>query len=154
MKTLTLFSFLLVTSSNLHADAFILKITYTEGEKSKDSRSSTTIISMTGNEISYSKTFSGRKVAENQSKSCVFTDSQTTSIQDFITQNKLNVTDSLFQKHSKYKSFELFVNLTINLVMWENISEIHINGDTKEFDGVRLYENSLELIRIIERYLC
>lgn len=135
------------------ADSFILIINYTEGEKSKDSHSSDTRIEMTGNEVSYSKSYSGYNSGKDITKACIFTDEQTSNIQNFIQQNSLNKEDSLIQKTSKYKSYEVFVNLTIKLVMWENISKIKINGDTKEFKDKPLYLNSLELIKLIESYL-
>jgi hypothetical protein len=141
------------TVTKTFADSFILNISYTEGEKSKDSHSSTTSISMNGNEISYSKSYNGYKAGKSETKTCVFTDEQTSQIQEFLKQNNLNKDDSLFQKSSKYKSFEIFCNLTISLVMWENVSKIRVNGDRKEFNDEPLYKNSLKLIALIENYL-
>ena len=141
------------TATKTFADSFILNISFTEGEKSKDSHSSTTSIEMNGNEIIYSKSFSGYGSGKTENKTCTFTDEQTSKIQEFLKQNNLNKDDSLFQKSSKYKSYEVFVNVTISLVMWENVSKIRINGDTEEFKGEPLYKNSLKLIALIEGYL-
>src|SRR6266511_2133766 len=100
MKTLIIASTIFIARI-CFADSFILEISYTEGEKSKDSHSSTTTIKMTGSEISYAKSYSGHHAGKSESKTCIFSDSQTSDIQKFLSDNNLNKEDSLFDESAK-----------------------------------------------------
>src|SRR5947208_1036338 len=114
-----LLSVLFIKCSVIHADAFLVSIAVTEGEKSKDSWSSNTSISISGNTLAYSKSFSGSRKHRNGSidKTCTLTNEQVAAIQDLIKKGNLLVSDSIEDEDSKYKSFERFVNIAADIIM-------------------------------------
>jgi hypothetical protein len=127
---------------------FKLYLTYVQGEKSRDSYTLSTKISIEGNQVTYSKTSSGyiRSKLENEDKSCMFSKVRLDSIINYIITNKLNVTDSLFDESIKYKSYELFTNITLDIENEEINSHIRINGDVSQFENQLLYKNLLDFI--------
>src|SRR5438552_10341841 len=102
----------------IHADAFLVTIAITEGEKSKDSWSSNTSISISGNTIAYSKSYSGSRKHRNgnMDKTCTLTNEQVTAIQELIKKGNLLVSDSIEDEDSKYKSYERFVNISADII--------------------------------------
>lgn len=146
--TLVLTFVLLFIQKNVFGNDFKLSLTYLQGEKSKDSYTISTDIAMDGNQVTYSKTSSGylRSKLKDENKTCTFTDARLDSIKNYIVGNKLNISDSLFDQSVKYKSYELFTNISLDLEMDGNVTHIRINGDVSQFEKESLYKNSLDLI--------
>jgi hypothetical protein len=134
---------------------FYLKIYYLQGEKSKDSHSSEENITIKGNNVAYSIVFGGQR-GENDidmEKSCTFTKNNIENIKNTIILGELNVIDSLFEEDTKYKSFEQYCNIAIDIELGGNPYSIRINGDIEEFKNKNLYKNSLFLISMIKEML-
>ena len=149
MKTLIiLISLLLVlTVSNItKADGFLLTISYTSGEHSKDSRSSVTSISIAGNDAAYSVKNSGFHSEPDKNKTCTLTDDQLSKIQGWITELGLEKNDSLIDESTKYKSYEVFANISILIKNQETPYKIKINGDVENLKDSPLYKNALSFI--------
>jgi len=144
-----------ITSVKLFCYDFYLKIYYLKGEKSKDSHSSEEYITIKSNNVSYSITYSGRRGDSDvdADKSCTFTNNNIDNIKNTIIMGELNVVDSLFEQETKYKEFETYCNLTIDIEMGGNPYSIRINGETEEFKNKNLYKNSLFLISMIKEML-
>lgn len=147
--------FAIMVSSCTRADSFIVKIVCTDGERSKDSWAYTEYINISGNNVSYSKKHTGHMHGEPQDieKSCTFTDEQIARIQKVINEKNLMTTDSLFDQSTKYKSFENFENLTIDIAWDEKISKIRMNGDLLELKDHDLYKNSHKLLELAISYV-
>ena len=149
MKTLIIFISLFIilsVSTVTKADGFLLTISYTSGEHSKDSRSSVTSISIAGNDAAYSVKNSGFHAAEDKNKTCTLSDDQLTKIQTWITELGLDKNDSLFDETTKYKSFEVFANISILVKNQETPYKIKINGDVNNLKESPLYKNALSFI--------
>lgn len=138
----------LIFQRDAFSNDFKLNLTYLQGEKSKDSYTISTKINIEGNQVTYSKTSSGyiKSKLENENKSCTFSDVRLDSIMNYILTNKLNVTDSLFDKSIKYKSYELFTNIALDLENEGINTHIRINGDVSQFENELLYKSLLEFI--------
>lgn len=137
-----------------YADAFLVSIAITEGEKSKDSWSSNTEININGSTLSYSKSFSGsrKKKNDNIDKTCTLTGEQIAAIQTLIKNGNLLISDTIEESESKYKSYERFVNIAGDFIMEERISKIRINGSVSSMNDKSLYINIYEVINLIEGY--
>jgi len=136
------------------ADAFIVRISLTEGEHSKDSWSCETSIVVEGSTVSYTKIYSGHRTKSQNdvSKSCNLTDDQVTAIQTFIKDKGMLRSDSLIDSSEKYKSYEQFVNASIFIAVWESISRISMNGDVSNLQYEPLYTNIYGLVDMIRGY--
>src|SRR5205085_8277840 len=106
-------------SQNIQADNFSVSLHVTEGEKSKDSWSSETSISIMGNSVSYFKSYSGSMHHDHKSvdKNCSLTNEQVTDLQKLIKDGNLLVSSTLEEEESKYKSFERFVNIAADIIL-------------------------------------
>jgi hypothetical protein len=143
------------SNDNLFSYDLYLKIYYLKGERSKDSHFSEEFITIKGHKVTYSVTYSGMR-GENDidtEKSCEFTNNNIDNIKNTIILGELNVIDSLVQQETKYKEFETYCNLSIDIEMGGNPYTIRINGDTEEFKNKNLYKNSLFLISLIKEML-
>ena len=138
-----------------YSDAFLVSIAITEGEKSKDSWSSNTSISISGNTLSYVKSFNGSIKRNNDSieKICNLTNKQVAEIQSIIKNNNLLASDSIEDTDSKYKSYEHFINIAADIVLEEKVSRIRINGDISGMRDKDLYINCNKLIYLIQDYV-
>jgi hypothetical protein len=130
-----------------------ISISYLNGEKSKDSHSSTESIAIGGYDAAYSIKYSGHRGPEqnDDSKTCRFSKKNINDIKDFIVQKGLNKNDSLFDESTKYKSYEVFVNISISMTIEGSDYKIKINGDTAEIGHKDLYKNVLALINKIRK---
>lgn len=148
-------SFLFIKCGIVHADNFVVSIHFTEGEKSKDSWSSETSISIIGNTLSYSKTYSGsiKNRKKTVDKTCTLTNLQVAEIQKLIKDGNLLISDSIEDKDSKYKSFEHFVNISADIIMEEKVSKIRINGDVQSIEDKELYKSCYKVISLVEEYV-
>ena len=140
--------------SNVFADSFLVKLNFLDGEKSKDSWTSETTVSIDGSEIKYKKTWSGSAKSRNKDidKQCTLSDSQVTAIQKIIYDNKLLVKETVTDKDEKYKSYERFVNISLDISLAEALGKIRINGDMVQIKDTDLYKKTMELINLIDDY--
>lgn len=150
-----LFLSLFLFCSSTYADAFIIKISLTEGEKSKDSWTSETVISIDGSQIGYSKTYTGSAIGRNTdvTKTCTLTSDQVAQIQSLLKDKNLLKSDSLTDDESKYKSFERFINLSMTIAFAEKLAKINVNGDVSNLKDKDLYKNCYELINLIQGFV-
>lgn len=146
--TLILAFVFLFIQRNVLGNDFKLNLTYLQGEKSRDSYTISTDISLDGNKVTYTKTSSGyiSSKLKDENKSCIFTNARLDSIKNHIAGYKLNINDSLFDQSIKYKSYELFTNISLDLEIDGIITHLRINGDVSQFDKEPLYKNSIEFI--------
>lgn len=159
MKTgiiaIVILSLLAVIDRQAHADAFVIKISYLEGEKSKDSWLRQRDYNIDGGSFSYSMSYDGHRTKgeKSESKSCILSDTKISDLQKFLDENNLFVNDSLFDKDEKYSSFERFVNLAITVSYAEKVGRIRINGDISGFKEKDLYKRALRLVDYLEGIL-
>jgi len=151
----SLFIFIVLSNESLFCDDFYLKIYYLKAEKSKDSHSSEEYITVKGNDVTYSIFYTGTrgKYDVDTDKSCVFSNNNIENIKNTIITGELNVTDSLFEENIKYKEFEIYCNINIDIRMGGNAYSIKINGNIDEFHDKSLYKNTIFLISIIREML-
>lgn len=145
---------LLSTSSNVFADSFLIKLNFLQGEKSKDSWTSETTVAIDGSQIKYTKTWSGSAKSRNKDidKQCNLTDEQVAAIQKIIFDNKLLVKETVEDKNEKYKSYEEFVNISLDISLAEALGKIRINGDIDQIKDTDLYNKTMQLIILIDDY--
>jgi hypothetical protein len=151
LKYLIIIFFLCFTARFCYSDPLYIKIYYLNGEKSKDSHSAEEEFLVNGNNISYTVKYSSKKEKsqEDAEKNCVLNDKDIKNIIAAIDEKQLRVIDSLFEKDTKMKSFEIFCNIAIDLKIDGVDYRIRINGDSQEFKNKDLYNNSLYLIGAI-----
>lgn len=130
-----------------------ISIYYLEGEHSKDSWSKETTISIDDRAYSYSVAGSGFHHAKNENKNGDFTKEQFEKIKSFVLDNNLLLSDSLFDKDEKYKSFERFTNIVITISLGSSQGLIKINGDVQNFENKTLYKNSTGLIDLVTGFI-
>ena len=128
---------------------------YLLGEKSKDSHSTEETFAVSNSSVAYTVKYSGKK-GKNQvdaEKTCTFTDQDLTNLRKTIETKELNVNDSLFSEHFKSKSFEVYTNISLNIVMDGQEYRIRINGDTIEFDDSKLYKNTVFFLTMLRKMI-
>jgi hypothetical protein len=132
-----------------------ISISYTNGEKSKDSHTTEESIAIGGYDAAYSVKYSGHRSPEqvDDSKTCRFSKKNIKTIKDFIIEKGLNKNDSLFDESSKYKSYEVFVNISIAVTIDGQDYKIKVNGDTDEIGHKDLYKNVIELINKVRKMI-
>ncbi len=150
---ITFFALIFLNANCTNGQDMTISSSYLIGEKSKDSHSTSEKISINGTSVSYSVKYSGHKGKNDidMDKSCEFTEQDLKNIRKTIETKSLNVTDSLFQENSKYKSFEVYTNISIAISMDGQEYKIRINGDTAEFKDSQLYKNSLYFITLLSK---
>jgi hypothetical protein len=134
------------------ADSFMIKISYLEGEKSKDSWTKTSEINVSGSEITYtsSKTGHGKGVNRVTSKACTLSDEDMKKVQDYIVDKNMLVTDSLIDNEFKYKAYERFASANVFLSYGERIGRIKLNGDLVAIGNNELYIKVSTLFQMLE----
>ncbi len=128
---------------------------YLLGEKSKDSHSTEETFAVSNSSVAYTVKYSGKK-GKNQvdaEKTCTFTDQDLTNLRKTIETKELNVNDSLFSEHFKSKSFEVYTNISLNIVMDGQEYRIRINGDTIEFEDSKLYKNTVFFLTMLRKMI-
>ena len=145
---------LMNVSSNVFADSFIIKLNFLNGEKSEDSWTSETTVLIDGSQIKYTKSWSGSAKGRDKDidKQCNLTDEQVSAIQKIITDNNLLVKEAAEDKDEKYKSFERFVNISLDISFAEALGKIRINGDMVQIKYLDLYKRTMKLINLIDDY--
>src|SRR4030095_15625860 len=145
-KLIILILFLLPVIS--FSEGIDIAISYTKGEKSKDSHSSTESIAIGGYKAAYSIEYSGRRGIgeQNDEKNCTLSKKKVQVIKDVIIEKGLNTNDELIDESTKYKSYELFCNISISMTIDGQDYKIKINGDIAEIGHKDLYKNAIALI--------
>jgi hypothetical protein len=155
MKTIkSVAVFLMVIAiQNLFGQELTMTVYYLKGEKSKDSHSSEEQFAIAQTTVAYSIKYSGRR-GKNQNDSekfCTFTEQDVKNIVQTVTDKGLNVTDSAYVETSKTKSFEVYTNINIAMMIDGKDYSIKINGDTEQLSDSKLYKNSIFLITLLRK---
>ena len=130
---------------------FTLTINYLDGEKSKDSYSSSESFSINNYNAAYSVKYSGHneKNKFEKEKNCTFSEQNINSIKETILSNRINISDSIFSKDSKTKSFERYFNISVEFLLDDVKTTIKMNGDTDELENTELYKKAVFLISFV-----
>ncbi len=147
-----LFIFFISYNQIISGDFKVL-INYMEGEKSKDSWTKSTTITVDDYAYSYSSEGSGKIKNSNDNKNGSFTDEQLSKIKTFVLDYNLNTSDSLFDESTKYKGFERFTNAQILIYINNASSSIKFNGDIKVLEDKPLYKNAISFIELIKSFI-
>jgi hypothetical protein len=154
IKAKFLFICFLLGCSLSYATDFRLKISFTEGESSRDSWSSTTTISILGNYFDYSKKYSGVAKGVDADKKGQLSDDQIQKIVELIVNDKLNITDSISDYTEKLKSnYNQYAEITIYVFLQGMPNTIKIEGDKKSLGNNPVYKGALDLIDLLKDYI-
>jgi hypothetical protein len=138
---------------NVIGQDFSVAVSYLHGEKSKDSHSSQESIAIGGTSVAYSVKYSGRRGKNDidMDKVCEFTEQDIKNIKETIIKKELNVNDSLIDENYKSKSYEVYTNISIAIVMDGQEYKIKINGDVQQLDESKLYKNAVFFITLLRK---
>lgn len=133
------------------AQEWAFSISFVNGEKSKDSRATVENFTFGDSSLSYIVMFTGHRTKDqvDGEKKCKISKADSKMLLDFILTNNLNKNDSLFQKSSKTKSFEIYINIVIAIVIDNDLYKILINGDIIEFQENDLYKKVMQFIDLV-----
>ncbi len=144
-----------IFAAGIYGQDLTVSAYYLLGEKSKDSHSTEETFAVSNSSVAYTVKYSGKK-GKNQvdaEKTCTFTDQDLTNLRKTIETKELNVNDSLLSEHFKSKSFEVYTNISLNIVMDGQEYRIRINGDTIEFDDSKLYKNTVFFLTMLRKMI-
>jgi hypothetical protein len=135
-------------------DDLHIGVRVTTGERSKDSSSQTTTITVDGDRIVWKRTFTGRRRATpSLQKEFKLSSADKQNLRTLIESNNLLVTDSieLPRKSSNYSYFEISVALTQD----GKTGSISISGMRSgvEVKEEKLYQNTMALIKELYRVM-
>lgn len=150
-----LFAFILCVSTASYGQELSIAAYFLLGEKSKDSHASEESFAVSNSSVAYSVKYTGKK-NKNQvdgEKTCVFTEQDISNLRKTIETKELNVSDSIFSEHYKSKSFEVYTNISLAIVMDGQEYSIKINGDTKEFEDTKLYKNTVFFLTMLRKMI-
>jgi hypothetical protein len=156
MKKLMVLTLLLFCAAPLFvfgesADALYLEITLTTGERSRDSNSTTTEITITGRTLTYKETYGGRSGGRApRQKALKLNAEDQRKIIKLINDRNLLRTDSIERAQDAsgiYRYFELSIGSTIN----KSKGSISISGSRKATDlkEEKLYKDAVALVEEI-----
>ena len=136
------------------ADELHIGVRLTTGERSKDSSSQTTTITVDGDTIVWERTFTGRRRATPPSrKEFKLSAADKRSLLTLIRANNLLVTDSIELPHksSNYRYFEISVEVTLD----GKKGAISVSGmrTAVEVKAEKLYQNSMTLVKELYRVM-
>src|SRR5689334_21214563 len=122
----------LIAIQNLFGQELTMTVYYLKGEKSKDSHSSEEQFAIAQTTVAYSIKYSGRRGKnENDSeKFCSFTEQDVKNIVQTVQDKGLNVNERLMDEDSKSKSYEVYTNINIAIMIDGKDYSVKINGDT------------------------
>ena len=136
------------------ASDFKLNLVYIEGESSKDSWSSTTMISIERNNLVYQKDYSGHVKEKKENKTGTLTEEQIDKIAALIVNSKLNNTDSLTDYTEKLKSnYNQYAIITLTIYLQGVTNSIKLEGDKKSLKDHPTYKSALDLIDLLKDYI-
>jgi hypothetical protein len=133
------------------AEALYLQITLTTGERSRDSNSTTTEITITGKTLTYRETYGGRSgVHAPKQKAFNLAAEDQRKIIKLINDRNLLRTDSIEREQDGsgiYRYFELSIDSTVN----KSKGSISISGSRKATDlkEEKLYKDAVALVEEI-----
>jgi len=143
------------SASGRGEDALLVSVRLTTGERSKDSASQTTTITVERDAIAWAQTFAGssRRRPNPPRKVYKLSPAEKRNLQELIKSNNLLVTDSieLPRPSSNYQYFEVSVDLTLG----GKKGAVNISGP-RNAAGVkdeRLYRSTLALIAELYRIM-
>lgn len=134
------------------ADALSLQITMTRGERSRDSSSATTLITINGERLVYRKTYSGRlrgRMPDETKEFKLKTEDQRNLIK-LIKDRKLLRTDSI-EREQKVSGIYLYFELSVEAAVNQSKGLVHLKGSRKATDlkEEKLYKDAVALIEEI-----
>ena len=147
--------FLFLNCSKSSADGLKIQITYTSGERSKDSHSTTEKFIIDGLDALYSIHYSGRRGPKQNDDTinCSFTQEQIDKINSIMTDKNLNIETSDLDENYKNNDYEYYSVITMTITQGGNIIKLQTNGDTKKLEGRPLYDNLLYLMNKIRSFI-
>lgn len=136
------------------ADELHIGVRLTTGERSKDSSSQTTTITVDGDTIVWERTFTGRRRATAPSrKEFKLSPADKRNLLTLIRANNLLVTDSIELPHksSNFRYFEISVELTLD----NKKGAITISGmrTAVEVKAEKLYQHTMTLVKELYRVM-
>ncbi|MBZ0203460.1 MAG: hypothetical protein IT281_08515 [Ignavibacteria bacterium] len=141
-----------ITSISLSGD-FTLNVTYTRGEKSKDTRSETEIYFVTFGEIRYEKEFYGKTLPDElaEFKRCKIGEVTLNKITELAAKHSINSNETFYMDPKGIDDFGTYINLDITLVMNGESYKISLSGDATHVMDTKAYRNSIEFIKEIRK---
>ncbi|HEX8847140.1 MAG TPA: hypothetical protein VF791_21025 [Pyrinomonadaceae bacterium] len=135
---------------------FHLSLSLTRGERSRDSNSSTTLINVDGDKISYAKTFRGRQPRGRQpiNKEFQVTSEEIERLKQLVKTNGLLESASI-ENPEEAKGFSVYFKIIISLKLDAGESLIKLSGparNTKVKDE-QLYKNADALVREVYKII-
>ena len=136
-------------------DELLVSLRLTTGERSKDSGSQTTTITVERDAIAWAQTFAGssRRRPNAPRKVYKLSPAEKRNLLELITSNNLLVTDSIAlpRPSSNYQYFEISVDLTLG----GEKGAVNISGprNAAEVKDKRLYQSTLILIEELYRIM-
>jgi hypothetical protein len=143
------------SASGRGADELLVSVRLTTGERSKDSGSQTTTITIERDAIAWAQTFAGssRRRPDSPRKVYKLSPAEKRNLLGLIRSNNLLVTDSieLPRPSSNYQFFEVSIDLTLG----GKKGAVNISGPRKAagVKGERLYRSTLVLIEELYRIM-
>ncbi len=132
-----------------------LTIYYVESEKSKDSHSTIENISLSGTTLFYTVKYSGRRGPDqkDETKNCLLSNEQISSIRKAIFDKKLNISDSLIVNPLPDESYFASTSIAITFTDGKQIRKTKVKGSPSTLTGKPLYKSSLYLLNMINEML-
>ncbi len=142
----------LLSAGNTVAQQPSLTIYNYYAEKGKDSHSTSENISISGNTVSYSVKYTGRRGTkqENEEKTCTLTSEQLEKINNIINEKHLNVTDSVILIQEEVKGTQVTAIVSITVTKAGKTTKTKCKGDPSDLARKPLYDNSLYLFRLVK----
>jgi hypothetical protein len=143
------------SASGRETDELLVSVRLTTGERSKDSGSQTTTITVEGDALVWARTFAGssRRSPNSPRKVYKLSPAEKRNLLKLIKSNNLLVTDTIviLQPSSNYQYFEISANLTLG----GKKGLINISGprNAVEVKDERLYRSTMVLIGELYRIM-
>ena len=134
------------------ADALYLQMTMTSGERSKDSNSATTEITINGQTLVYKKTYGGRsrgRMPEEMKEFKLKAEDQRNLIRLIKDRNLLR-TDSI-EREQDVSGMYLYFELSVKSILNKSTGSIYLKGSRKAtaLKEEKLYKDAVALIQAI-----
>ena len=128
-----------------------LSLSITEGERSRDSHSTTTTITLNGNQLIYDQLYSGFRAINRKPihKKINLSKEEISSLTTVINRTELH-TSSTIERPTNYGRYAI---MKLSLGPEKKKSVISISGMTKEIESEKLYRDVKALQEEIERIL-
>ncbi len=139
---------LIFTSLSLSGD-ITLNVTYTRGEKSKDTRSETETYFVTFGEIRYEKNYSGITLPDElaEFKRCKIGETTLNEISGYISKYSIDTNETFYKEPFGIDEFGTYIDLIISLSMNGESYRISLSGNATEVMDNKAYMRSIEFIK-------